>query len=186
MSQDGHVSSGPSFSTCISGCQRDLENASDSDDKAARDDAADSGRDDSWLSRRTDLATPGKGRHESSMWNPLRADEKNGAADSEREGSLLAGQADSGTPNEDEGMDSGPLTRPSNGYVESKDGLEVVDAVAVAALDTDTRTWTGAQCPETVQGTGAAHPKLGNEVKAEMRDVRRDKTEVSQLAGPPS
>ena len=103
-----------------------VENASDSDDKAAQ--AANSGREDSWLTRRTDQATPGKGRHERSMWNPLRVDEKNGAADTKREDSWLARQADPGTPNEDELVDGGPLTRPPNGYVESKDGLQVVDA----------------------------------------------------------
>ena len=65
-----------------------VESASDSDDKAAH--AADPGRDDSWLTRRTVLATPGMGRHERSMWNPLRVDEKDGAADSEREDSWLA------------------------------------------------------------------------------------------------
>ena len=54
------------------------------------------------------------------MWNPLRVDEKNGAADSEREGSLLARQADPGTPNEDEGVDGGPLTRPPNGRVQGR------------------------------------------------------------------
>ena len=41
-----------------------VENASDSDDKAAH--AANSGREDSWLTRWTDQATPGKGRHERS------------------------------------------------------------------------------------------------------------------------
>ena len=49
------------------------------------------------------------------------------------------GRLTRGTPNEDEGVDGGPLTRPPNGYVESKDGLQVVDAVAVAALDTEGR-----------------------------------------------
>ena len=46
-------------------------------------------------------------------------------------------------PTRDEGVDGGPLTRPPNGYVESKDGPEVVDAVAVAAWDTDTRDVDG-------------------------------------------
>ena len=72
-----------------------VENASDSDDKNAH--AADSGRDDSWLTRRTDLATLGKGRHERSMWKSVTVDEKNGAADSEREDWWLARQADPGT-----------------------------------------------------------------------------------------
>ena len=107
---------------------------------------------------RTDLATPGKGRHERSMWNPQRVDEKNGAADSEHGDSWLARQADPGTPNEHEGVDGGPLTRPPDEYVESKDGLEVVDAVAVAALDTDTRDVDGCAAPGDGAGDGYIAP----------------------------
>ena len=140
-----------------------MENASD--DKAAH--AANSGREDSWLTRRTEQATPGKGRHERSMWNPLRVDEKNGAADTEREDSWLARQADPGTPNEDEVVDGGPLTRPP------KDGLQVVDAVAVAALDTDTRDVDGCAAPGDKAGDGYTAPGVLERNKGELHLILR-------------
>ena len=71
---------------------------------------------------------------------------------------VSARQADPGTPNEDEGVDGGPLTRPPNGYVESKDGLQVVDAIAVAALDTDTRDVDGCAAPGDRAGDGYTAP----------------------------
>ena len=55
-------------------------------------------------------------------------------------------------------MDGGPLTRPPNGYVESKDGLQVVDAVAVAALDTGTRDVDGCAAPGDRAGDGYTAP----------------------------
>ena len=54
--------------------------------------------------------------------------------------------------------DGGPLTRPPNGYVESKNGLEVVDAIAVAALDTDTRDVDGCAAPGDSAGDGYTAP----------------------------
>ena len=91
-------------------------------------------------------------------WRLLaRGDEKNGAADSEREDSWLARK--------------GPRTR----MVESKDGLEVVDAVAVAALDTDTRGVDGCAAPGDSAGVGytASAPEEPERNKGEHHLILR-------------